>query len=212
MKTPGIWLLSLFLSIALSQAHAGEERSFSIVVLGDSLTAGYGLTEPDSFPAQLETILNRRGYQVKVVNAGVSGDTSAGGAARLDWSLGEQPDLMIVELGANDALRGLSPQQTRANLADILSRLQKKQVGIIFAGMKAPRSLGEDYYSSFDRLYPELARTYEVAFYPFFLEGVAGRPELNLADGIHPNAEGVRVIVAGVLPLVESFLKASTGK
>ena len=143
-----------------------------------------------------------------MINAGVSGDTSAGGAARLEWSLADRPDLMLIELGGNDALRGLNPQQTRQNLATILSRLNKEQIRTILTGMQAPRNLGESYYSSFDRLYPELAKEFDVAFYPFFLDGVVGRPELNLADGIHPNRTGVAVIVERLLPLVEQELQA----
>ncbi len=196
----------ILFSLFFSQSLLAAEKSFTIVVLGDSLAAGFGLEEKAAFPAQLEAALRQRGYQVRVTNAGVSGDTSAGGAARLDWSLTERPDLMIVELGANDALRGLDPQQTRKNLAAIISRLQQLDVQIILAGMKAPRNLGEDYYNSFDRLYPDLAREFRVPFYPFFLDGVAGKPELNQADGIHPNEAGVRVIVAGMLALVERVL------
>lgn len=182
-------------------------QSVSILVLGDSLSAGYGLQLEQAFPAQLETVLKKRGHNVQVINAGISGDTSAGGAARLSWSLADQPDIVIVELGANDALRGLSPQQTRDNLAAILTQLQKNKIRVILAGMKAPRNLGEDYYNSFDNLYPALAQEFQVAFYPFFLEGVAGRSDLNQADGIHPTQAGYEVIVNNMLPLVESVLK-----
>ena len=178
-----------------------------IVVLGDSLAAGYGLTRDSSFPARLEVLLRQRGYQVQVVNAGVSGDTSAGGLARLDWALDERPDLMIIELGANDALRGLDPLQTRQNLSAILSRLRDAGVQPLLTGMKAPRNLGEDYYTKFDRLYADLARQHQVPFYPFFLAGVAADPALNQADGIHPTAAGVEVIVRRLLPLVEEVLK-----
>jgi len=177
-----------------------------IVVLGDSLTAGYGLSPDNAFPARLETALQDRHPQVRVFNAGVSGDTSMGGLARLDWALADRPDLMIVELGANDALRGLNPQQTRQNLSSILDKLQENQVQALLTGMKAPRNLGEEYYTKFDRIYPELARQYDIPFYPFFLDGVAGDPELNQADGIHPTAAGVTVIVEGILPLVEEVL------
>jgi acyl-CoA thioesterase-1 len=204
MKTPQIWLL--FVLLAFSQPALSASESISILVLGDSLTAGYGLSAQDAFPAQLEQRLNEKGYPVLVINAGVSGDTSAGGAARLDWSLADYPDIVIVELGANDALRGLSPQQTRTNLATILARLREHNVRAILTGMKAPRNLGEDYYNSFDSLYPDLAAEFNVAFYPFFLEGVAGRSDLNQADGIHPTALGVRVIVDKMLPLVETML------
>ncbi len=178
-----------------------------ILVLGDSLTAGYGLPKQAAFPARLEAALRQRGHQVRVSNAGVSGDTSAGGLARLDWALADRPQLVVVELGANDALRGLDPQQTRQNLKAIIERLQKAGVKVLLAGMKAPRNLGEDYYNKFDPIYPELAQQHQLPLYPFFLAGVAGRPELNLADGIHPNRAGVEKIVEAILPLVEDCLQ-----
>jgi len=192
------------LLVISSGAAAGE---LHIMVLGDSLTAGYGLPEKAAFPARLEAALQQHGFAVRVSNAGISGDTSAGGLARLDWALNDRPDLMIIELGANDALRGLNPLQTRQNLAQILDRLRRQRVLPLLAGMKAPRNLGEDYYTKFDRLYPELARQFQVPFYPFFLEGVAGIPGLNQADGMHPNVDGVKVIVRGILSLVEDCLR-----
>ncbi len=191
-----------------SQLHAAATPK-TILAFGDSLTAGYGLPAPDSFPTRLEQALNSAGYQVKVINAGISGDTSAGGVARISWSLAEKPDLAIVELGANDALRGLNPQETRKNLAFILTQLNKAGVKTILAGMKAPRNLGENYYTSFDRIYPELAAQYQVELYPFFLQGVVGITALNQVDGIHPNAAGVKVIVERILPLVEKVLQRS---
>lgn len=189
-------------------ATAGSSVPLRISVLGDSLTAGYGLPPEAAFPAQLEAALQQRGYQVEVFNAGVSGDTSAGGLARLDWLLADRPNLVILELGANDALRGLAPLQTEQNLHTILSRLKKHGVKTLLAGMKAPRNLGAEYYNKFDRIYPELARLHQIPFYPFFLAGVAGKPELNQADGMHPTAAGVEVIVQGILPLVEKSLAA----
>jgi acyl-CoA thioesterase-1 len=179
----------------------------TILVLGDSLTAGYGLAESEAFPAQLETALVAAGYAVRVINAGISGDTSAGGAARLEWSLADSPDLVILALGANDALRGLSPDQTRTNLAAIIERLKQRQISVLLAGMLAPRNMGENYYNSFDQIYPELAQEFGVPLYPFFLEGVAAQPELNLTDGIHPNTAGVQVMVARILPLVVELLE-----
>lgn len=140
------------------------------------------------------------------MNAGISGDTSKGGLSRLDWSLGDHPDLVIVELGANDALRGLSPQQTKKNLDSILSRLRQNGVQALLTGMKAPRNMGEEYYTQFDQIYPELAQQHKVPFYPFFLAGVVGDPELNQADGIHPTSAGVEVIVKRILPLVGKTL------
>jgi len=180
----------------------------TILVLGDSLTAGYGLAEGDAFPAALERALVAQGYSVRVINAGISGDTSAGGEARLEWSLADDPDLVILALGANDALRGLSPDQTRTNLVAIITRLQERQIKVLLAGMMAPRNMGENYYNSFDQIYPELAQEFDLSLYPFFLEGVAGKPELNLADGIHPNVAGVEVMVEGVLPLVVEELSS----
>ncbi len=177
-----------------------------IAVLGDSLTAGYGLRERETFPVKLESALRQLGFRVVVQNAGVSGDTSAGGLARLDWTLADRPQLVIVELGANDALRGLDPAGTRANIDAILTRLKAAGVQPLLAGMRAPRNLGRDYYTKFDQLYPDLAKRQGVPFYPFFLAGVAGRPELNQGDGIHPTAAGVEIIVENILPLVEESL------
>lgn len=179
----------------------------TILAFGDSLTAGYGLAQNDAFPVRLEAALKQRGYDCRVINAGISGDTTAGGAARLDWSLSESPDLVIVELGANDALRGLDPAQTEVNLGTILERLQRRQIPALLTGMKAPRNFGEAYYNSFDTLYPRLAERFNVPLFPFFLEGVAGVPELNQGDGIHPNAAGVDVIVANILPYVERLIR-----
>ena len=179
----------------------------TILVLGDSLTAGYGLAESEAFPAQLEAALVATGYAVRIINAGISGDTSAGGAARLEWSMADNPDLVILALGANDALRGLSPDQTRTNLAAIIERLKQRQISVLLAGMLAPRNMGENYYNSFDKIYPELAQEFSVPLYPFFLAGVAAQPELNLNDGIHPNAAGVQVMVAGILPLVVELVE-----
>jgi acyl-CoA thioesterase-1 len=205
MKTPVSTLLLVFF-LCCFDCVAASPTELCIVVLGDSLTAGYGLSQESAFPARLEVALKLRGRQVRVVNAGVSGDTSMGGLARLDWSLGDQPDLVIVELGANDALRGLSPQQTRKNLDSILYRLRQNGVQALLTGMKAPRNMGADYYTKFDRIYPELARQHKLPFYPFFLAGVAGEPGLNQTDGIHPTSAGVEVIVELILPLVEETL------
>lgn len=176
-------------------------------MFGDSLSAGYGLPAEQAFPRQLEAALQRHGYQVVVQNASVSGDTSAGGLARLDWTLADNPDLVIVELGANDALRGLDPALTHKNIDTILTRLKAAGIQPLLAGMRAPRNLGRDYYSKFDQIYPDLAQSQSVPLYPFFLEGVAGRRELNLDDGVHPNATGVAVIVEHLLPLVKKSLE-----
>ncbi len=180
----------------------------TIIAFGDSLTAGYGLPQPDSFPAQLERYLEAAGHPVKIVNAGVSGDTTAGGRARLAWTLAEPADLVIVELGANDGLRGIDPAETRRNLDAILTELGQREIKVLLAGMLAPPNLGGDYGADFNGLFPELAEKHDVMLYPFFLDGVAARPDLNQADGIHPNAAGVEIIVNGIGPYVIELLTA----
>ena len=203
-------LLLVMLLPAMAVAADGSGTSLRILVLGDSLTAGYGLPADQAFPVQLELALRKAGYNVSVFNGGVSGDTSAGGLARLDWALTDQPQLVIIELGANDALRGLPPEQTRHNLDAIITRLKQQGIAVLLTGMLAPRNLGSDYYNKFDTLYPELAAKHGVAFYPFFLDGVATVPELNQADGMHPNVAGVRVIVRKLLPILEPLLDRLT--
>ena len=178
----------------------------NLVVVGDSLTAGYGLSEADAFPARLEQALQKKGHAVRIVNAGVSGDTTAGGRARLAWAIGDKADAVIIELGANDALRGLSPEQAFENLSAMLKVLQEKKIPTLLAGMKAPPNMGEDYAREFDVLYLRLVSAYDVVFYPFFLEGVAGRPKLNQDDGLHPAPAGVDIIVENIMPAVEELL------
>jgi len=177
-----------------------------LALLGDSLVAGYGLPRADGFAARLQAALDAAGYAVEVLDAGVSGDTTAGGLARLDWVLGDGPGLVLVELGANDALRGLPPETTHANLDAILTRLAERGVAALLVGMRAPRNLGADYVAAFDAIYPTLAERHGVPLYPFFLDGVALDPALNQADGIHPNAAGVARIVQGILPMVAAAL------
>ena len=209
MKSPGwfFWLGVLGCLLLPVTATAGDRgAAVRILVLGDSLSAGYGLPAAEAFPAQLEQALRQSGQMVRVINAGVSGDTTAGGLARLDWSLAEHPQLVIVQLGANDALRGLDPEQARAHLDAILTRLKQAGAQVLLAGMRAPRNLGPAYYTKFDRIYSELAGKHQVALDPFFLEGVALRPELNQPDGLHPNAKGVAVIVRRLLPQVQELL------
>jgi acyl-CoA thioesterase-1 len=179
-----------------------------IVAFGDSLTAGFRLAPGEAFPVKLQQALRARGYTVEVANAGVSGDTTAGGLARLDWAVPDGSQVVILELGANDALRGLDPATTRRNLDAIITRLKAKGAAVLLAGMRAPRNWGEDYSKRFDAIYPDLAKAHGLALYPFFLDGVALRPELNLDDGMHPNARGVDVIVQGILPHVEKLVKA----
>ncbi|MBV8790445.1 MAG: arylesterase [Pseudolabrys sp.] len=195
---------------ALSGVANGQQsvnsKPTKLVAFGDSLTAGLGLPQAASFPAKLEAALLAKGHKVEVVNAGVSGDTVADGLARLDWSIPRDADAVIIELGANDALRGLDPKATRAGLDEIVKRLRQRNVAVMLAGMYAPRNLGPDYSAQFDPIYPDLAKAYDLPLYPFFLDGVATDPKLNQADGLHPTAAGVDVIVARILPTVEALL------
>jgi acyl-CoA thioesterase-1 len=181
-----------------------------IMAFGDSLTAGFGLAPADSFPSQLQRALEARGLPARVLNAGVSGDTTSGGLARLDWSLSDRPDMVIVALGANDALRGIDPAITRANLAAILEKLRSKKLPVLLAGAYAPPNLGREYEASFNGIFPDLAKEYDVPLYPFFLEGVVTVPSLNQGDGVHPNAEGVAVIVERITPYVVRLIESVT--
>lgn len=200
-------VLALLLTAALPRSVAAEAKPLTILAFGDSLVAGFGLASRDGFTAKLEAALKVKGVDARVVNAGLSGDTSAGGLARLDWALEPKPDFAIVELGANDGLRGLDPAQTRANLDAILTKLKAKGVPVLFAGMYAPPNMGPDYAKPFNALYPELAAKHGVAFYPFFLDGVAANAALNQPDGIHPNAKGVDIIIERILPHVVKLVR-----
>ena len=177
-----------------------------IVVLGDSLSAGLGLAANEALPAKLEKALNSKGLGVAIENAGVSGDTASGGLGRLDWSVPEGTDAVIVELGANDALRAGDPKVTRAALEAIIRRLKERHIAVLLVGMLAPRNLGPDYVTAFDPIYPELAKAHDVILYPFILDGVAGDRALNQADGLHPTAAGVDIIVSRMLPKVEELV------
>ena len=198
-------LFNLVLAFSLmgATAEAAEKR---LLLLGDSLTAGYGLSENDGFAAQLQRTLHARGHAVQVINAGVSGDTSAGGLARLGWSLADKPTHALVELGANDALRGLSPAAMEQNLDGIITGLLYAGTEVLLAGMVAPRNLGPEYQAAFEGAYPRLAEKHQIALYPFFLEGLPGKSELIQADGLHPNAAGVAVIVKKMMPAIEALL------
>lgn len=187
-------------------AASATETPPVILALGDSLTAGYRLPPEEAFPAQLQDALQSTHPGARVINAGISGDTTSGGLSRLDWALFDNPDIVIVELGANDALRGLPVDLTRQNLEAILSILQERGIVTLLTGMYAPPNMGPDYAEAFNSIYPDLAEQYNVALYPFFLEGVAADPTLNKADGIHPTAEGVAVIVDNILPSVHAVL------
>ena len=187
-------------------ASSAADRPIRIVVLGDSLSAGFGLAARDALPAKLERALKAKGIAVAIANAGVSGDTAAGGLSRLDWSVPDGTDAVILELGANDALRGSDPQATRAALEQIITRLKERRIAVLLAGMLAPRNLGPDYAKAFDPIYPELAAAHDLVFYPFIAEGVMGDRALNQADGIHPTAAGVDVMVARMLPKAEELI------
>jgi acyl-CoA thioesterase I len=186
---------------------AQPAKTIRVVAFGDSLSAGYGLPQTAAFPNVLERELRKKGLAVVVENAGVSGDTASGGRDRLDWSVGDGTDLVIVELGANDALRGLDPKITEAALDEILARLKARKISAILAGMRAPPNNGADYARAFDSLYKRLAEKHGVPLYPFFLDGVAGDPRLNLPDGIHPTAAGIEEIVRRMLPLVDGEVR-----
>jgi acyl-CoA thioesterase I len=189
-----------------------EAQTLHILAFGDSLTAGLGLDPAQAFPARLEAALKARGHDIVIANAGVSGDTSSAAAERLDWSLAADIDGVIVELGANDALRGIDPEKTEIALDSILTELGKRKVPVLLAGMMAPRNLGHDYGKAFDAIFPRLAQKHGVLFYPFFLDGVAADPALNQPDGLHPNSKGVDMIVSRILPVAEDLIKRASSK
>jgi acyl-CoA thioesterase I len=197
-------------ALALLLATEADAAPCRIAVLGDSLTAAYGLDVADGFPARLEQALRERGYDCAVLDAGVSGDTSAGGLARLDWMLADQPSHVIVELGGNDGLRALPPEQMAQNLDQIIARLEDESIPVLLTGMLAPPNLGRDYGDAFAAVFPELAEKHDVPLYPFFLKGVAGDALLNQGDGIHPTAQGIGTIVENILPTVTDWLDATS--
>lgn len=199
----GITCTALTLTAQASQAPG---NSVTIVALGDSLSAGYRLPPGAGFPEQLQTRLKADGLNVTIVNAGVSGDTSTGGLARLNWTLGTEADAVILELGANDALRGIEPGLTQRNLDTIITTLKARGIEVLLAGMLAPPNMGKEYSTEFNRIFSDLAATHNLIFYPFFLNDVAANPNLNLADGMHPNREGVGVIVDGITPYVYQLI------
>lgn len=200
------WLAAwLVLAAAALRADDGG-GALRILMLGDSLTAGFGLASAEALPVRLEAALRARGLDVRVINAGVSGDTSAGGLARLDWALADRPHAVIVALGANDALRVIDPAHTRANLDRLLGALAERDLPVLLAGMLAPRNLGPEFGEEFDAIYPDLADRHRVLLYPFLLDGVATVPEFNQDDGLHPNSAGVEVIVKRMVPSVRCLV------
>jgi acyl-CoA thioesterase-1 len=216
MKSAAAWVAlfvaSLPLFLAASLGAQAEPRAPVIVALGDSLTAGLGLPQSEAFPAQLQAALKARGRDVTVIDAGVSGDTAAAAALRLDWALPDNADAVIVELGGNDALQGIPPEGTKAALAKIIEAVQARGLPILLAGQEAPRNMGKDYVEAFSAIFRDLAARYDVIFYPFFLEGAALNDGLMQPDGLHPNAKGVARIVATILPKVEELLARVAAK
>jgi acyl-CoA thioesterase-1 len=209
----GIFVHILVLIMALMTSEAAfaqtpSAKPIKMVVLGDSLSAGLGLPASAAFPDRLKKSLESKGIKVDMINAGVSGDTTSGGRDRLDWSVPEGTQAVVLELGANDALRGTDPAVTRAALTDILTRLKARKIAVLLCGMVAPPNYGSDYAARFNAIYPELAKSFGVPLYPFFLEGVATVSKLNQPDGLHPTAEGVEMIVKNILPSVEALLGA----
>jgi acyl-CoA thioesterase-1 len=206
----GMLLLS---GTAWAQAPAAQVvKPIKLVVLGDSLTAGYGLPAAAAFPVRLEQALKGKGIVTEIINAGVSGDTSTGGLDRLDWSVPQDAQGVIVELGANDALRGTDPKVTRAALEEILKRLKARNIPVLLCGMLAPPNYGSDYTARFNAIYPELSKAYQVPLYPFFLDGVATVARLTQPDGLHPTADGVDLVVSNILPTVQAFLQSLSGQ
>ena len=199
-------LLMLLLCLSAAPGLQAQTAPIKLVVLGDSLAAGYGVKPDQAIPARLEAALKAGGRNVSVINHGVSGDTTAGGVERIDWMLADKPDIVLVELGANDALRGSDPASAERNLDAIITKLKAAGVTVWLAGMLAPRNYGPEYAAQFDGLYKRLADKHNVPLYPFFLDGVAQDPALNQPDGIHPNAKGVDVIVERILPFVTKNL------
>ncbi|WP_426612663.1 arylesterase [Bradyrhizobium sp. McL0616] len=203
-----VLLLALMTTAITPSAQAqSAAKPVKLVVLGDSLSAGLGLPVQEAFPAKLQKALKIKGIDIDMINAGVSGDTSSGGRDRLDWSVAAGTEGVIVELGANDALRGIDPDLTRAALSDIVAKLKARKIPVMLCGMLAPPNYGADYAARFNSIYPDLAKQFDVPLYPFFLDGVAADAKLNQADGIHPTAAGVDIIVNNMLPTVEAFLR-----
>ncbi len=199
--------MAFALSALLFPGRLNASTPVKIIAFGDSLIAGYWLPEGDAFPAVLEKVLRVKGFDVKVVNAGVSGETAEDGLARFDWTFAEGADAAILELGANDMLRGFDPKLTRGTLDTILGKLKSRKIPVLIAGMLASPSLGVEYQEAFDGIYADLAHKYDAPLYPFFLKDVMNNPTLQLSDGLHPNREGVEKIVENMLPCVEDFIK-----
>lgn len=200
-------LLLLFVGSIAASSTAAFAKPLNIVAFGDSLMAGYQLPAEDAFPARLEKALKANGADVTITNASVSGDTTADGLARVDWSIPDGTDGVILELGANDALRGLTPEDTRKNLEAIIQRLKTRKIAILLAGMQAPPNMGSDYGKRFNAIYPDLAKKYDLTLYPLFVAAYVLHPDMKLSDGMHPNAKGVKAAVKDFQPVMENFIK-----
>jgi acyl-CoA thioesterase-1 len=200
-------VLLLLVTLTLAQPITAAEKQ-RVVMLGDSITAGYGLAAGDALPVQLHSALKKLEFDVEVENAGVSGDTTAGGLSRFDWAIQGEPDLIVIALGANDGLRGIDPADTRRNLAAIIERAQSRNARVLLAGMLAPPNMGAEYGEQFNAIYPELSTEQDVMLYPFLLDGVAADPALNQSDGIHPNADGARIIAAKLADVIAPVLRS----
>jgi len=204
--------MGILVAATLLWASQATAKTIQLVAFGDSLMAGYQLPAGDAFPAKLEAALKAKGYDVAIANAAVSGDTTGDGLARADWSIPDGTDGVILELGANDALRGLAPEDTRRNLDSILARLKERKIPVLIAGIQSPPNLGPDYAARFNPIFPDLAKSYGAPLYPLFVEAYVLKPELKLDDGMHPNAKGVDAAVAAFLPTAEAFLKSIPAK
>ncbi len=212
MRLKGFHTFLLAITTIVMTATAGACATLNIVGFGDSLMAGYQLPPEDAFPARLEKALREKGHDVTISNAGVSGDTTSGGLARIDWSVPDGTRGVILELGANDALRGIAPEESRKNLVAMIEKLKSRGIAVLLVGIMAPPNMGDDYAGRFNPIYPELAKTYGLELYPFFLDGVVGAAGTQLEDGMHPNGNGVGVMVDRFLPVAERFIGSlSTG-
>ena len=199
-------IMCLTLGVATVPPQSAAADAVTLVGFGDSLMAAYNLQASEGFPERLEAALRARGHDVTIIDAGVSGDTTSGGLARLDWSIPDGVDGVILELGANDALRGLPPEKTRENLEAMIARLKERGIAVLLAGMLAPPNMGAGYETAFNAIYPDLAAKYELPLYPFFLDGVTGNPDMLLSDGMHPNTSGINTMVEKFVPVAEEFL------
>jgi acyl-CoA thioesterase-1 len=204
LRLYGAIIVAFLVTLISAPASA---QTIRIVAFGDSLLAGFGLRANESFPSQLENALKKRGHEVEVVNAGVSGDTTTGGLSRLDWSISDGTQAVILVLGANDMLRGMEPEIARKNLDEMIKRLKARKIEVLIGGMRAAPNLGADYAAKFDSIYAALAKEHDILIYPFFLDGVAGERDLNMSDGIHPTPKGVSLIVERIMPIVESLIE-----